>query len=70
MYMTSVAELLGMITSEGWRIHAAVDNRRYAMPTFEHWQKRIEAAYPNSMKRPVVDAVRPVRNRTRRYRQL
>jgi cyclopropane fatty-acyl-phospholipid synthase-like methyltransferase len=53
MYMTSVAELLGMITSEGWRIHGAVDNRRYAMPTFEHWRTRIEAAYPSSMKRPV-----------------
>jgi len=53
MYMTSVEELLGVITTEGWRIDVAIDNRRHAMPTFEHWQTRIEAAYPKSMKRPV-----------------
>src|SRR5208283_3042331 len=42
MYMTSVAELLDVIASAGWRIDTAVDNRRYAMPTFEHWRTRIE----------------------------
>jgi cyclopropane fatty-acyl-phospholipid synthase-like methyltransferase len=53
MYMTTAAELLGVITRAGWRIDAVVDNRKCAMPTFEHWRTRIEAAYPNSMKRPV-----------------
>lgn len=53
MYMTSVEELLGMLSGEGWRVHVAVDNRKYATPTFDHWRTRIESTYPNSMKRPV-----------------
>lgn len=53
MYMTSVGELLHILTSEGWDVHVAADHRKYAMPTFEHWRTRIEAAYPYSMKGPV-----------------
>lgn len=53
MYMASSERLLAMLKSEGWRIRLAVDNRKCAMATLQHWRSRIEAAYPTMMKRPV-----------------